>query len=420
MSDKTLKARNIRISDYTYQLPDKRIAAYPLPDRQLSKLLVFKNNHIEDAVFKDIGRYFEPGSLMLLNDTRVVQARLEFFKPSGARIEIFCLNPLDAGHDPQLSLSQKGSVSWIALVGNAKKWKTGSLEIVSPEQQFTLHAKKGVPVEDAYEIEFSWTPSHLSFGEVLEKVGKTPLPPYITRAAEDKDKHSYQCVFARNEGSVAAPTAGLHFTPDMIRKLSELGLKTGFLTLHVGAGTFKPVSTEEIADHSMHAETFMINRQFLDQLIRHFDNHPGAGRRKPIVTVGTTSMRTLESLYWIGARIKNGEDPGGNPVSLNQWAPYEWQGQLISPSTALKSLSSWMEKNNLEQLKGSTSLIIVPGYPFQLTDVLITNFHLPGSTLLLLVAAFAGSEWKRIYDHALNGDYRFLSYGDACLIFRKD
>ncbi len=421
MDNKTLKLGNISIGDYDYGLPQARIAAYPLPDRHLSKLLVCKNNRIEDAVFEQIDHYLEPGSLMLLNDTRVVQARLEFFKPSGARIEIFCLHPLNSGRDPQLSLSQTGSVSWLALVGNAKKWKEGSLEITQPESGFRLEVKKGGRIEDAYEVAFNWKPSHLSFGEVLEKVGKTPLPPYIIRAAEEGDKYSYQCVFARNDGSVAAPTAGLHFTPDMIGKVRNNGIQTEYLTLHVGAGTFKPVCAEQITGHSMHAEPFVIKRDLLDKLISHLNQSENVSSgKKPVICVGTTSMRTLESLYWIGAKIKNGKDPEGSQVYLDQWAPYEWVGQLPSPLKVLTSLRSWMDKNNFEQLKGSTSLIIVPGYPFQLTDVLITNFHLPKSTLLLLVAAFAGSEWKRIYDHALNEDYRFLSYGDACLLFRKD
>ncbi len=421
MREKTLGVDKIRISDYTYQLPEDRIAAYPLSDRQLSKLLIYKNNRIEDAVFEDIGSHLKSGSLMLLNDTRVVQARLEFFKPSGARIEIFCLNPLNPGRDPQQALSQTESVSWLALVGNAKKWKEGPLNIVHPGSDFRLQVTKGARVDDAYEVVFNWQPSHLSFGEVLEKVGKTPLPPYITRAAEKGDKRAYQCVFALNDGSVAAPTAGLHFTPQMIDKVRNRGIKTDFLTLHVGAGTFKPVSTDNVTDHSMHAEPFVVSRQLLDKLISHIETcDNNFSDKNPVICVGTTSMRTLESLYWIGARIRNGADFGSNPVSLDQWVPYEWQRQLPSPLEALKSLRLWMEQNNREQLKGNTSLIIVPGYPFQLTDVLITNFHLPNSTLLLLVAAFAGSEWKRIYDHALAGDYRFLSYGDACLLFRKD
>ncbi|MDR4989246.1 MAG: S-adenosylmethionine:tRNA ribosyltransferase-isomerase [Bacteroidales bacterium] len=416
-----MKLANIKISDYHYELPASRIAAYPLPDRQRSKLLVCNNDVIEDAVFENVDRYLEPGSLMLLNDTRVVQARLEFFKPSGARIEIFCLHPMNDGRDPQLALARTGSVSWLALVGNAKKWKEGPLEIVHPEADFRLEARKGAPVEDACEVVFSWTPSRLSFGEVLEKAGKTPLPPYITRAAEEGDKTSYQCVFARNDGSVAAPTAGLHFTPDMIRKLRSYGVHTEYLTLHVGAGTFKPVSAAQITGHSMHAEPFVIERRLLDRLIRHLEpSENDSTGAKSLMCVGTTSMRTLESLYWIGALIGKGEAMNISHAELAQWVPYGWQGEKPPPLEALKSLRTRMEENDLEQLKGSTSLIIVPGYPFQLTDILLTNFHLPKSTLLLLVAAFAGPEWKRIYNHALAGAYRFLSYGDACLLFRKE
>lgn len=447
-------AKSISVNDYTYHLPSNRIAAYPLKERDRSKLLVYCNGSIEDSAFSRMGKYVEPGALMLFNDTRVVQARLEFFKSSGARIEIFCLNPADQNTDVQQALAQKASVRWTALVGNAKKWKSGVLVIQHPAKAFTLKASMQGMADDTYVIHFEWDPPQLAFGEVLDKAGKTPLPPYISRPAEQGDKNTYQCVFARNEGSVAAPTAGLHFTPEMLDKLKQKGIATKYLTLHVGAGTFKPVSSETIAGHTMHQEQFSVDQKLLQKIIKHIShnrkNHPagesdfrhqkkehivaengqtslygndqpesGNQNFKPIITVGTTSMRTLESLYWIGAQIWSGQQPAGDTVSLGQWVPYDWRKPLPATEEALQALFDWAASKNLQYIKGYTSLIIVPGYSFQLTDILLTNFHLPRSTLLLLVGAFAGPGWKKMYDHALANDYRFLSYGDACLLFRN-
>lgn len=495
--------KSISVNDYTYHLPANRIAAYPLKERDRSKLLVYGNGFFEDTVFSRMDEFIEPGALMLFNDTRVVQARLEFFKSSGARIEIFCLNPAEQNKGVQQVLAQTSSVSWTALVGNAKKWKSGVLEIHHPEKKFILRASKQDMADDAYIIHFEWEPPHLAFGEVLDAAGKTPLPPYINRPAEQGDKKTYQCVFAQNEGSVAAPTAGLHFTPAMLDKLRQKGITTEFLTLHVGAGTFKPVSTETIAGHTMHEEQFSVDRNLIQTIIKHISDarkpHPMSEpdshnqkdesivtknripsidgkdqanarhhnhintitdnrqtpsyrnqkaeslnqihessntvkrqtssyrkedadirfqQHKPIITVGTTSMRTLESLYWIGAQIWSGQQPTGDTVSLDQWVPYDWGSPLPEPAEALQALYNWATSRKLKHIKGHTSLIIAPGYSFMLTDILLTNFHLPRSTLLLLVGAFAGPGWKKIYDHALANDYRFLSYGDACLLFR--
>ncbi len=411
--------QQVFMKDYTYDLPEHRIAAYPLRHRDMSKLLVYKDGIIEDSVFNRLDGFLSGDSLMLLNDTRVVQARLELFKTTGARIEIFCLNPLKPHADVEQALAQKGSVSWLALVGNAKKWKSEALVIQHPDHSFCLKAHMEGQSGDAYIIRFEWEPKQLSFGEVLEAVGKTPLPPYIARPAETDDKQAYQCVFARNQGSVAAPTAGLHFTPAMMEKIARRGVETAFLTLHVGAGTFKPVSSQTIDGHTMHQEEFRISTQLLQSIIQHLAAENEHQNKKDIVCVGTTSMRTLESLYWLGAKLLAGDEPEGETFYLSQWAPYEWQKALPEPARALKALAAWAKTRNLNYLKGNTAMIIVPGYPFQLTDVLITNFHLPGSTLLLLVAAFAGPNWKNIYHHALANNYRFLSYGDACLLHRN-
>ncbi len=411
-------AKSLSVTDYAYDLPDHRIAAYPLKERHRSKLLVYHDGHIVDAVFGNLHKYIEPGALMLFNDTRVVQARMEFFKSSGARIEVFCLNPVAPHTDLQQALAQTAACSWTALVGNAKKWKSGALEIRNPQKEFCLKVHKQGKLGDAYVIRFAWDPPGMSFGEVFEAVGRTPLPPYITRAAEEGDKTSYQCVFARNEGSVAAPTAGLHFTPAMMEKLQASGIKTGFLTLHVGAGTFKPVSSTNISGHIMHEEQFVIDIQLLEDIVKHISQQENK-KKLPLVATGTTTMRTLESLYWVGAMIMRGRKPTGEFLSLAQWVPYEWEGTLPSSKDALEALLRWAHSRGLCYLKGHTSLIIVPGYEFKLTDRLVTNFHLPRSTLLMLVAAFAGDGWKKIYEHALAGNYRFLSYGDACLLFKK-
>ncbi len=404
------KVSSLSAKDYTYQLPDERIASYPLPERDASKLLVYKNGVIRDAAFRNIADEVEPGSLMVFNNTRVVQARLEFFKETGARIEIFCLQPEHPRRDVALALSAGSPQRWLCLVGNARKWKSGTLRITSPDGSFTLHAAKGERHADGYMTDFSWQPEGLSFAQVLEMAGKTPLPPYITRPAEQKDKTTYQTVFAREEGSVAAPTAGLHFTDEVLRSLKDKNISTGYITLHVGAGTFKPVTADTIGGHHMHAEQFVIEKAFVKKLLE---------QKSKIVTVGTTCMRTLESLYWIGAGIAAGKLQADKRVFLSQWAPYEWQGERPDKKTALSALYDHMDRQSKDTMEGETALIIVPGYDFALTDALVTNFHQPGSTLLLLVAAFAGEQWREIYAHALDNGYRFLSYGDACLFYRE-
>ncbi len=408
MSSELHAISGINVRDYTYELPPERIAYYPLEPRDSSGLLVMQNGHIHDAIFRDIHNIIEPGSLLVMNNTKVVQARLEFFKSTGARIEIFCLEPLTPVRDIQLALACKSPVRWLCLVGNLRKWKSGVLSMQFKGQ--TLEAKMIEQQSDGMVIEFSWSDGALSFAELLDHMGKMPLPPYISRAAEKSDRIGYQTVFAMREGSVAAPTAGLHFSPQLLDSIKGKGIAGEYVTLHVGAGTFKPVTTETIGEHHMHQEQFSVECSLIERLSEH---------EKPLVCVGTTSMRTLESLYWIGLQIYNGEKPDAEKLHLSQWAPYQQQGRLPGKREVLKSLLQWAKAHELKQVKGETSLIIVPGYSFQLVDVLVTNFHQPGSTLLLLVAAFVGDDWKKVYQHALLHDYRFLSYGDGCLFYRK-
>ena len=401
---------DLRIEDFTYDLPAGRIAAFPLEQRDQSKLLVASGFEFFESRFREILSFLEPGSLMVLNNTRVVQARLEFFKETGARIEIFCLQPLEPVTDVHLALGHSSPVKWQCLVGNAKKWKAGKLSLEDPATGLKLTAQMFSRQGEEFEIEFAWQPSPLSFGEVLEQAGKTPLPPYINRKAEEGDKKTYQTLYAKDDGSVAAPTAGLHFTPAVFEALQQKGIEHRFLTLHVGAGTFKPVSTQTIGGHQMHSEQFMVERSLLQSLI---------DRKGQVISVGTTSMRTLESLYWLGAKMRRGYLPQNGFARIDQWEPYI-HSEKSALSDCLSAIIDYLDKRKMNSLQGETALIIVPGYEFRLVDVLITNFHQPRSTLLLLVAAFAGSKWKAAYEFALNNNFRFLSYGDSCLFFRKD
>ena len=400
--------KDLAMAAYTYKLPETQIAPYPLRERDASRVLVYSGEKITDAKFRQLDDFLDSGTMLVLNNTRVVQARLEFFKPSGARVEVFCLNPLSPEKDVQRALGQVSPVRWECLVGNLKKWKEGELEIRNPQTGFSLRATLEGSRSEGRQICFHWTPADMSFGEVLEEAGMTPLPPYITRKAQESDKQTYQTVFARDEGSVAAPTAGLHFTPKVFERLHNKGVSTAYVTLHVGAGTFKPVTSETIGTHTMHNEQFVVETDFLRRL---------SGHKGSLACVGTTSMRTLESLYWLGALIYKGVKPAGEVLFLPQWTPYEWKGSLPEVREAVGSLLKWAGEKGLQQIRGETALLITPGYQFRMTDILLTNFHQPGSTLLLLVAAFTGGDWRRIYSHALEQGYRFLSYGDSCLLF---
>ncbi len=410
--------KNISIRDYTYDLPVDRIALYPLPERDASKLLVYQNGKIEQDIYKHIDRYLPADSLLIFNKSKVIKARIRFQKSSGGVIEIFCLEPYEDSIEYSSIMNRKGNVKWKCMIGGAGKWKKGALEkqLAVGNRQLVISAGLVEKLPDAYVVEFSWTPVELSFAEVLESAGDIPLPPYIKRTAEAEDTERYQTIYAAGEGSVAAPTAGLHFTKEIFKRLADKNIKTNFVTLHVGAGTFKQVKTVTMQDHEMHAEWIDVAVEMIEQLLLQAD--------KTIVAVGTTSLRTLESLYWMG--VKTILHPAVKQLQLNQWEVYEEPllNSSITVKEALSSLVKWMNKNRHEKLISQTRILIAPGYPFKMANAIITNFHQPQSTLLLLVAAAAGNyvpsgqaNWRKIYDHALQNDFRFLSYGDGCLLF---
>ena len=401
---------HIAISDYTYPLPPERIALTPLPQRDASRLLVYHDHQIEDAHFYQLPELLPAGATIVFNNTRVIEARVLFQKATGGVIEIFCLEP--DGQTMETALAQKKEVRWHCLIGGASKWKHGQVlqkKIVVGGEEVWLHASYLEKEPDSFRILFSWDHPDLDFASVLHAAGAIPLPPYIKREAGDADKERYQTVFGIQDGSVAAPTAALHFTSELIGKLSEKNIHPAWLTLHVGAGTFKPVKSETLAGHHMHAEPFSVTLDFIRQLLA----------SEKIIVVGTTSLRTLESLHWLGVKKMHGLLK--DQWVLDQWEAYELADIYGSVSwrQSLEALAAWMVGEDLKELNCHTSLIIVPGYPFQMPDALITNFHQPQSTLLLLVCAFIGKDWEKIYRHALEHDYRFLSYGDSNLLWRN-
>ena len=396
----------IYIADYNYPLPDERIAKYPLAERDHSKLLVYKpsvisgqqSEIIEDR-FYHIGDYIAPHSLLLYNNTRVIQARLEFHKRSGARIEVFCLEPI-APHDYQLSLGSTSGCTWKCMVGNAKKFNVESLELRVERLGVTLRVSKGEQRGNTYEVHFSWDNENVSFAEILDAVGELPIPPYLNRKTEESDKRTYQTVYSRIKGSVAAPTAGLHFTERVLDDIRSRGIETEELTLHVGAGTFLPVKTADANEHTMHTEIIAVPKKAIEHIIAKLGH---------IAAVGTTSMRTLESLYFIGCHPEN--------PTVGQFEPYE-QEFTLSVKDSLQAIVDYLEATGQETLHAETQIMIKPGYEFRVVDQLITNFHQPQSTLLLLVSAFVHGDWKTIYDYALSHDFRFLSYGDSSILTR--
>lgn len=396
---------NIKIEDYNYELSDERIAKYPLKNRDDSKLLFLNGEQPEDKRFKDIPDLLPSNSLLVFNETKVIQARLLFQKATGATIEIFCLEPVTPTNDFQLAFQQPSPVTWKCLVGNAKRWKNEILEIKisDDENEIILRAEKKEKIGETILISFSWNPHDLIFSEIIELSGLVPIPPYLNRKAEELDKERYQTIYAKNDGSVAAPTAGLHFTNQILNDLLKKGIGTEKVTLHVGAGTFKPVSSETISDHEMHTEQIVITIEALKHLYQKMDDN--------IIAVGTTSLRTLESLYWMAVKLKIGEDE----FSVKQWDPYQIEENDLNGKGAIRILINYLEKKQLKYLKGQTQLMIAPGYQFKIINGLITNFHQPKSTLLLLVAAILGDNWKTAYDFALQNNFRFLSYGDSCL-----
>ncbi len=396
----------IRIEDYNYNLPDGRIAKYPLGERDSSKLLIYKDGKCSEDIFHNLSSYIPSSSLMVFNDTKVVPARLFFRRESGAHIEIFCLQPQSPA-EYNTAFATTGKCSWQCVIGNSKRWKDDLLKYDSDVPEITainLQARLLERQAQTGTVEFTWE-GGMPFSGVLELCGKVPIPPYLNRDTESIDQERYQTTYARIRGSVAAPTAGLHFTERTLSDLSSKGVEMQRVCLHVGAGTFLPVKSELIADHPMHREPFIVKKQLLERL---------AGKDCSLTAVGTTSVRTLESLYYAGACcIENGA-----PRDVGQWEPYtrEWE---YSTADALQALIKYLEDNNLDELKIGTRIIIVPGFKFRLTDRLVTNFHQPQSTLLLLISAFVGGDWRTVYDYALKHDFRFLSYGDSSLLFRR-
>ena len=405
------ETRHIHISDYDYDLPDERIAKYPLAQRDASRLLVYRSGAIADRRFTDLPEQLEPGSLMVFNNTRVIRARLHFRKTTGAEIEIFCLEPEDP-KDYALMFQARRSAVWLCLVGHLKRWKGGTLErtLDIGGHPVRLTAERLGTHGTAHVVRFSWDSDEATFADVLEAVGELPIPPYLNRETEQSDLTTYQTVYSKVKGSVAAPTAGLHFTPTVLDAIDRRGIERDEITLHVGAGTFKPVKSEEIADHEMHAEWIAVGRRSIERLLAH-----GAA----CTAVGTTSVRTLESLYYIGVQLSRQRHAPEEAFHVEQWMPYDYaanEPHPLTPAQALTEILEWMERSGTDTLHASTQIIIAPGYTFHHVRRMVTNFHQPHSTLLRLVSAFVHGDWRRIYRHALDGGYRFLSYGDSSLL----
>lgn len=398
--------KDIRIEDYTYNLPDERIAKYPLQQRDASKLLVYNNGTITDDTYQNIATHIQPDALMVFNHTKVVQARLVFTKDTGGAIEVFCLEPHKQYADIQLAMQQTHSVLWTCMVGGAAKWKDG-LVLQKRHNDFTLKATIEERNEGSFTIKLDWS-TGITFAEVLQALGNIPLPPYLNRNAEKSDEERYQTIYAKNKGSVAAPTAGLHFTHTVLDNLKSKGVDTAFVNLHVGAGTFMPVKSDTVGKHTMHAEWMSIHIDTLQQLIKHIETG--------IIAVGTTSMRMLESLYWIGVKLLNHIVPDFAGYAVTQWEPYEME-QTADSKTALEAVVDYLLLNKQTSLVTRTQILIAPSYKSKIVKALVTNFHQPQSTLLLLVSSLLGDDWRKLYDHALQNDYRFLSYGDGCLLY---
>lgn len=406
--------RHIRISDYNYPLPDERIAKFPLAERDQSKLLIYRHGQVSESQFFHLPELIEGGELMVFNNTRVIQARLHFRKATGALIEVFCLEPLVPADYAQ-NFQQTSHSSWLCLVGNLKKWKEGTLEreMTVKGERVTLTATRGECRGTSHRIDFGWDNPQVTFADILEVFGELPIPPYLNRETEESDKETYQTVYSKIKGSVAAPTAGLHFTPQVLDALRSKGVELEEVTLHVGAGTFKPVKSEEIEGHEMHTEYISVNRHTLQRLIEH------GGRA---IAVGTTSVRTLESLYYMGLTLLRNPEATDEELHVKQWQPYEdtSSDDSISAVTALQALADYMDRHHLEALHNSTQIIIAPGYHYHIVKAIVTNFHQPQSTLLLLVSAFVHGDWHTIYDYALSHDFRFLSYGDSSILFGEE
>ena len=411
-----MNTKHIHISDYNYPLPDERIAKFPIAQRDHSKLLIYNKGVVGEDIFCNLPEYLPKGALMVMNNTKVIQARMHFRKsdangaPTGALIEVFLLEPAEPS-DYELMFQTTGHCAWYCLVGNLKKWKTGTLrrEIEIKGEKVVVKATRTAEHGTSFRIDFEWESAHhspLSFAEIIDAMGELPIPPYLNRETQESDKTTYQTVYSKIKGSVAAPTAGLHFTPEVLTALDAHGIDREELTLHVGAGTFKPVKSEEIADHEMHTEYIAVRRQTLQKLLDHGCQ---------AIAVGTTSVRTLESLYFMGCKLLKNPDLTEEQLHVNQWEPYETEN-TVPVAEAIHAIISWLDRHELTTLHSSTQIIIAPGYNYKIVKMLITNFHQPQSTLLLLVSAFVHGDWHKIYDYALAHDFRFLSYGDSSLL----
>ena len=399
-----MEVKRISITDFDYVLPEERIAKHPLSERDSSKLLIYNKNEIQVDKFYNIAHYLPPKSLLILNNTKVVRARLRFKKESGALIEVFLIEPITPS-EYEMSFSSKSNVVWKCIVGNLKRWKQNELQMAIPENGGILTARQIKRLTEGVEVEFSWNNSSLTFAGIVELCGITPIPPYLNRESDDIDTYRYQTIYADPEGSVAAPTAGLHFTPKVFESLSQINIDTHFITLHVGAGTFKPVASATLENHEMHTEHFFVNIETVKKLYQN---------KETVVCVGTTTLRAMESIYWLGVKVKEGLLDDSYYVS--QWEPYELNSNTMADE-AFKALYEYMSEKGISTLTASTQIMIVPGYEIKTCNALITNFHQPRSTLLLLVAAIVGNDWKRIYQYALDSGFRFLSYGDSNLLF---
>lgn len=403
----TAKTEQIRIEEFNYPLPDERIAKFPLTKRDESKLLVYRNGKIDEAVFKQLSDYLPQGSMLVYNNTRVIQARMLFQKETGAQIEVFCLEPV-IPHDYALVFQQTESCSWLCLVGNLKKWKEGALHktIRMDDKEVVLSAERIKTTGDSHLVRFSWNNPQVTFAELLDAAGILPIPPYLHRETRESDLQTYQTVYSKIKGSVAAPTAGLHFTPEVLAGLDAKGFTREEVTLHVGAGTFKPVKSEVIGDHEMHTEFISVRRSAIESI------RTNLGR---IIAVGTTSVRTLESLYYMGRTLLNNPDATSEELVVTQWTPYH-ETEEVTAHEALTALLDYLDRNQTDTLLSATQIMIAPGYEFKIVKGIITNFHQPKSTLLLLISAFVNGNWKSIYNYALDNDFRFLSYGDSSLL----
>lgn len=402
--------RNININDYNYDLPDEKIAKYPLDERDMSKLLVFDGDKIEEDRFRNISTHLPAGSLLLFNDTKVINARMIFEKETGARIEVFCLDPISPSDYAQ-AFAQNGRCSWKCLVGNSKKWKDGRLKksIIVDGKNLDLYITRVREIGNSFEILFEWDNPDICFSQIIDVAGNIPIPPYLNRNSEDIDKVRYQTVYSHYQGSVAAPTAGLHFTERVMGDLKKCNIQSDAVTLHVGAGTFQPVKTDNAAEHEMHTEHFIVKRTTIEKIVQYLGN---------ITITGTTTVRTVESLFCVGTQIFENKDVAVEEFHVSQWEAYEYKDKY-DVREILENLLSWMTAKGLEYIRCATQIMIVPGFRFRITDRLITNFHQPKSTLLLLLSAFIGDEWRKVYGYALENNFRFLSYGDSCLFLNK-